>query len=97
RMLTVRQAALRACVSESLVYRWCAEGSLPHFRVGAKGRRGKLLIKEEELDAFLDSFRGLARTPAGSPPSAPASSGSRAEPFSVLNPNRLARAWKKSR
>ena len=38
-MLTVKQAAKRAGISESLVYEWCAEGVLPHYRFGRKGRR----------------------------------------------------------
>lgn len=39
-MLTVKQAAVRLGISESLVYEWCAEGVLPHYRFGRKGRRG---------------------------------------------------------
>jgi len=29
--LTVKQAALHASVSESLIYRWCEDGTLPHM------------------------------------------------------------------
>jgi len=36
---------------------------LPHRRVGVRGR-GKILIKDFELDAFLDNFQVL-------PPTAP--------------------------
>lgn len=56
-MLTPVQAARRAGVSPSLIYQLCAERRLAHFRIGGGGRRGKLLIGEEDLDAFLASCR----------------------------------------
>jgi excisionase family DNA binding protein len=53
-MLTVKQAAVRLGISPSLVYGWCEDRILPHFRLGNKGsRRGKILIEETALDAFL--------------------------------------------
>jgi hypothetical protein len=52
-MLTAKQAAQRACVSLSLVYLWCANGLLQHYRLGGKGKRGKIVIEETELDSFL--------------------------------------------
>ena len=83
--LTPKEAAERAGVSVSLIYQWCAEGHLPHYRVGTRGRRGKILIAPEDLDAFMESMK--VSSPRPSPPSQPAS------PFSELNPDRLARAW----
>lgn len=56
-MLTVAQAALRACVSKSLVYAWCEDGTLPHVRVGRAGKRGKILIAPEDLDGVLAAFK----------------------------------------
>jgi excisionase family DNA binding protein len=56
-MLTVRQAAERLGISDSLVYEWCAEGLLPHYRFGGRGRRGRILIEETELEAFLANCR----------------------------------------
>ena len=53
RYLTVRQAAERVGVSASLVYQWCADGTLPHYRLGASGRRGKIVIDPAELDRVL--------------------------------------------
>jgi excisionase family DNA binding protein len=55
--ITVSEAADRAGVSVSLVYQWCAERRLPHFRLGRCGRRGKLLIEQDDLDVFLESSR----------------------------------------
>ncbi len=63
--LTVKEAAERACVSAALVYQWCEEKRLPHYRMGQQGRRGKILIDESDLDAFLASLKVM---PAASPP-----------------------------
>lgn len=97
-LLDPKAAAARACVSVSLIYRWCAEGTLPHLRVGARGRRGKILVAAADLDALLASCRvggGLHAVPAASA-SVRASSESLSSPFSELNPRRLARAWKRN-
>jgi hypothetical protein len=42
---------------------------LPHYRLGASGRRGKISIREADLDAFLESMRQgrRARTPSPAP------------------------------
>lgn len=55
--LSPKQAAKRAGVSPSLIYLLCAERRLKHFRIGGEGRRGKLLIDEEDLDRFMESCR----------------------------------------
>jgi excisionase family DNA binding protein len=54
-MLTVKQVAERLRISASLVYSWCEDQILPHYRMGGKGKRGKILIEEPALDAFLQS------------------------------------------
>jgi excisionase family DNA binding protein len=59
--MTPKQAAARIGVSDSLVYEWCAQGLLPHYRFGRKGRRGCIRIDESELDAFLARCRQEAR------------------------------------
>ena len=87
--LTVAEAAARAAVSESLVYAWCADGTLPHSRLGRKGKRGTIRIAVEDLDGVLAAFK-VSKPSA----SAPASSATRVSPFSELDPARLARAWK---
>lgn len=51
--LTPKQAAERAGISPSLVYDWCATRRLRHARAGRAGRRGKILIEEGDLEAFL--------------------------------------------
>lgn len=96
--ISPKAAAARACVSPGLVYRWCSDGSLPHLRVGAKGRRGKILIAPTDLDALLATFRiegPLPATRAPSRSSSPGRSAPLAGGFSELNRERLARAWKR--
>ena len=56
-MLTVKQAAERLRVSPSLIYSWCEDQILAHFRMGGKGKRGKILIEETVLDAFVQSCK----------------------------------------
>lgn len=60
-MLTPSQAADRLGVSDSLIYEWCAEGVLPHYRFGRKGRRGRILIDETEFEAFVAGCRQEGR------------------------------------
>ena len=56
-MLTIQQAAERLGVSDSLLYELCSTGLLPHYRMGRKGKRGRLLIEEADLSTFLASCR----------------------------------------
>jgi excisionase family DNA binding protein len=57
KLLTVADAAERAGVSISLVYQWVDERRLAHFRVGGRGKRGKILISPRDLDGFMDSLK----------------------------------------
>jgi len=54
-MLTVKQVSERLLISASLVYSWCEDHLLAHYRMGGKGKRGRILIEEAALDAFLQS------------------------------------------
>ena len=57
-LLNVLEAAERAKVSESLIRRWTTvEKRLPHFRLGGRGKRGKLVIDSSDLDSFLDTLK----------------------------------------
>jgi excisionase family DNA binding protein len=60
--LTAKQAAQQAGVSLALVYAWCQEQRLPHYRFGGEGRRGKIMIDEADLTQFLEECR-VARHP----------------------------------
>ena len=55
--LTPKLAADRANVSVSLIYKWCAEGRLPHYRFGRDGRRGRILIDPVDLEKFIAECR----------------------------------------
>ncbi|MDZ4858027.1 MAG: helix-turn-helix domain-containing protein [Candidatus Hydrogenedentes bacterium] len=66
-MLTVKEAAKRLGICQSIVYQLCASGSLPHYRIGAPGKRGKVLIESGELDAFLADHRQGSKQPPARP------------------------------
>ena len=53
--LTVQQAALETGFSESYVRKLLQDGSLPHFK--GEGTNGRVLIKTDELVAFLETRR----------------------------------------
>jgi len=55
--LTPKQAADQERVSVSLIYQWCAEGRLPHYRFGRDGRRGRILIDPADLEKFITECR----------------------------------------
>jgi excisionase family DNA binding protein len=61
--MTVAEAAVHATVSEALIRQWVREGTLPHFRLGAKGRRGKIMIRVEDLDGVLANFKVERKAP----------------------------------
>lgn len=62
-MLTVRVAAERIGVSTALIYQWCDERRLTHYRFGGRGRRGKILIDPADLDTFMQTQRINAGPP----------------------------------
>jgi excisionase family DNA binding protein len=66
-MLTVKQAAEQLGVCASLVYGWCQSGILPHFRLGARGRRGGIRIAVADLETFLATLKREGR-PESKPP-----------------------------
>jgi excisionase family DNA binding protein len=53
--LTPQQAAKKTGVSVSLIYLWCSEKRLLHYRLGAKGKRGRILIEEMELEKLVET------------------------------------------
>lgn len=67
--MTVAEAAKHLNVSDSLIYAWCADGTLPHMRVGRTGKRGHIRIAVEDLDAVMAAFKvcGKVREPIATP------------------------------
>jgi Helix-turn-helix domain len=58
KFLTPADIAGNYPVSRSALYAACRDGLLPYYRVPSrKGARGKYLIKEEDLLAWLESLR----------------------------------------
>jgi excisionase family DNA binding protein len=55
--VTVKVAAERLEISQSLVYRLVEEGRMLCVRIGARGRRGKIIIREQDIEAFLKTCR----------------------------------------
>ena len=92
KLLTVKQLADMLSISPSMVYELVALSKIRCFRIAGRGR-GTLRFDEAMVAEYL------ASTVQGPTPSAsaPASSGPRAAPFSELDPERLAAAWKKGR
>ena len=66
-LLTPKQVAERLGVSDSLVYGWCAAGTLPHYRFGGTGKRGRIMIDEKDCEAFLAACRQAAAQAAVPP------------------------------
>lgn len=61
---------MRSCVSEGTVRGWVRDRLLPHLRVGAKGKRGKILIEAADLESLLDTFK-VGRPDPGQRPAPP--------------------------
>jgi hypothetical protein len=40
-----------------LLYKLIAEGTMPCRRIGLRGRRGKIILLEEDIKAFLEGAR----------------------------------------
>ena len=51
-MLTVAEVAEILKCSPALVYQWCQEKRIRHYRFGSEGRRGKILIDPKDLERF---------------------------------------------
>jgi len=67
-MMTVKVAAERMGISDSLVYELCACGSLPHVRIGRPGSRGCIRITDADINAFLASQKVGGSAPSKPPP-----------------------------
>ncbi len=77
KLLSVAEVAQRAGVSQGLVRAWVHSGDLAHYRLGARGKRGKIAVAEADLEAFLQARRVSVTPP--SPPAPAASRGRRGD------------------
>jgi excisionase family DNA binding protein len=62
KLLTVKQVAEQAGVSQSLVYSWVENRLLAVYRLGGKGR-GKIMVAESDLAEFLARCRVESQAP----------------------------------
>ncbi|HEV3445238.1 MAG TPA: helix-turn-helix domain-containing protein, partial [Gemmataceae bacterium] len=51
------EVADRLRVSPGLVYEWVEGGELPHYRMGAGGKRGAIRVDEADLDSFVAGMK----------------------------------------
>jgi excisionase family DNA binding protein len=61
--LTPKEAADQAGVSISMIYQLCDERRLTHYRVGGRGRRGKILVDPADLEALMQTLKVEAGVP----------------------------------
>ena len=58
--MTVKEFSKRAEISLSLAYKLIMEGAVPHRRIGARNKRGKIIVTEEDYQRFLEHFKARA-------------------------------------
>ena len=54
--MTVKETADLLGVSVSMVYALIEEKRLPCVRIGRRGRRGKIVVRPEDVETFLKSL-----------------------------------------
>jgi len=67
-LLTVKSAAQRLAISQSLLYELCASGSLPYVRIARPGSRGIIRIEAADLDGFIARQRIACKPQPRLPP-----------------------------
>ena len=55
---SVKQAAERLGISESLIYALCRLGVISHTRHGRPGKRGCIRIEEAALESYREGCKG---------------------------------------
>jgi excisionase family DNA binding protein len=55
KLLTPKQVAQLYPLSVSLLYQLCDEKRIPHYRIGGRGKKGKILLAAEDIEIFLES------------------------------------------
>ena len=73
--LTLEEAAAYLKVSKPTIYRFCAEGCLPFYKLAGTGQRR---FKRDDLDALLIPGQPSGRSTTGGDGADPAGTGPRA-------------------
>jgi len=63
-LLVIAEVASLLRISKSLSYRLCTDGTIPSARVaGVASRRGRLVVRRQDVDAYIDRlFAGTDKT-----------------------------------
>ena len=59
-LLTLGEVALRLRVSRRTVERLIAAGRIRPYRISPTGKRGRVLVSEKEVEAYVASLRRAA-------------------------------------
>jgi excisionase family DNA binding protein len=62
KLLTPKEASELYPLSVSLLYQLCDERRLPHYRIGGRGKRGKILLAPRDIEKFIETQRVDARS-----------------------------------
>jgi excisionase family DNA binding protein len=66
--MNIPELAERLGISNCLAYKLIQQKLIAHSRIGARGRRGKIVISEDDLQRYLESVRVAPREEPASPP-----------------------------
>ncbi len=67
KLMTVKEASSQIRVSKAVVYQACQSGVLQHYRFSAKGKRGRVMIDESDLMAYIEQSRQVPKSPGVMP------------------------------
>jgi excisionase family DNA binding protein len=70
-LLTPKQAAEKIGASVAIVYGLVADHAIACYRIGRRGKRGKIMLDEADLKAYLVSARIEVRVGNATPPQKP--------------------------
>jgi predicted DNA-binding transcriptional regulator AlpA len=67
-LLTIDEVRRALRIGRSLAYRLCTDGTIPSARIASVGsRRGRLVVRRQDLEAYVDRLFGSRPTPAKLP------------------------------
>jgi hypothetical protein len=56
-LMTVKEAAKKYRMSQTMICQLCRDRRLAHIRVGREGKRGRIFIEEKDMKMMLKRFR----------------------------------------
>jgi hypothetical protein len=64
-LLSIDEVRRALRIGKSLAYRLCTDGTIPSARIASVGsRRGRLVVRRRDLEAYVDRLFGNRPTPA---------------------------------